>query len=199
MAAYTITDAQQASFLEQGYLRLENAVPPELLAHWQDLATRLERKAMADHQQGHVLKTACVVQDPVGPRVMRIDDILVQDMMILHGSQPKRSPGVRRTIYVELRPFEGILDSAEQSPAWAALRQQWMHLVLQEAAPDAWPEEWRADYPDPERSAGEIIGDVVAQREPPTPAVWGIEPVETEDYPVPVDMKGWGIDVEVPG
>ncbi|MEJ2043261.1 MAG: hypothetical protein P8X74_02070 [Reinekea sp.] len=31
-------------------------------------------------------------------------DILVQDMMILYGSQPKRSEGIRRTIYIDLNP-----------------------------------------------------------------------------------------------
>jgi hypothetical protein len=302
-----ISEKQKASFLEDGYMRIENAVPPRLLKHWQNLADRLEREALEVHGKGGQLPGVCVVEDPVGPRVMRFDDILaidpdaclellacpammavakdlsgrgtvplqmdilykqqhlhpvikwhqgaphprgypylnvgiylddapkgdgclryvpgtqhslvdieglskehgwevpgvvelpaaagdilIQDMMILHGSQPKRSPGVRRTIYVELRPFDGIGESGEQSGHWADLRKEWMQLVLEKAEEGTWPGEWLDDYGQSVRKKEEIIQSIVENREPPTPAVWGIHPVETEDYPVPADMKDWG-------
>lgn len=76
-------------------------------------------------------------------------DILVQDMMILHGSPPKRSPGTRRTIYVELRPVEGVLESEAQSEQWVELRRRWMGLVLKAAGTTDWPVDWRLDYPVP--------------------------------------------------
>ncbi len=305
MSSYIIPDDQQAAFLENGYLLLKNAIPKPLLEHWQNLAARLESDAMKAHQNGEQLHGACVVEDPVGPRLMRYDDILaidskacldllacpammavarqlsgrgtvplqldvlykqqhphpvikwhqgaphprgfpylnvgiylddapagdgclryvpgtqqglvdieglsaahgweipgvveqpaaagdilIQDMMILHGSQPKRSPGVRRTIYVELRPHEGILESGEQSGRWADLRKQWMQLVLNSGA-EEWPEEWIGDYGSFEGSEDEIIRNLVEEREAPTPAVWGVHPVESENYPVPEDMKDW--------
>lgn len=74
-------------------------------------------------------------------------DILIQDMMILHGSQPKRSDGVRRTIYVEFRPWQSIVESGSQSEYWAELRKQWMSLVLVKDSEGLWPEEWKAQYP----------------------------------------------------
>jgi hypothetical protein len=120
-------------------------------------------------------------------------DILIQDMMILHGSQPKRSDGVHRTVYVELRPFEGILESGEQSEAWGRLRQQWMNLVLEKSEAGAWPEDWKTDLPPIDRPKEEIVRAIIDEREPPTPAVYGIHPVETADYPVPSDMKDWGL------
>lgn len=306
MDAYAITDEQQGSFAQKGYLLLENAVPKELLSYWQELAGRLETEATEARAQGKEIHGVCVVEDPVGPRVMRYDDILavdseaslkllacpamvavardlsgrgtvplqmdilykqqhphpvikwhqgaphprgypylnvgiylddapagdgclryvsgtqhalvdienlsqeygweipgvveqparagdilIQDMMILHGSQPKRSPGVRRTIYVELRPWDGIIETGDQSERWAALRQKWMGLVLQNCEAGAWPEEWLTDYATTDESKEEIIRAIVEECEPPTPAVWGVHPIETEEYPVPSDMRDW--------
>ena len=68
-------------------------------------------------------------------------DILIHDMMILHGSQPKRSPLIRRMIYFELRAFDGIRKSGKQSEHWADLLEEWMQLVLEEAEEGTWPEE----------------------------------------------------------
>ncbi|BDX08687.1 phytanoyl-CoA dioxygenase family protein [Planctobacterium marinum] len=117
-------------------------------------------------------------------------DMLVQDMMILHGSQPKRSPGVRRTIYIELRPWQSIVESKSQSEHWAELRKQWMSLVLQKDAAAIWPQLWLEDYPDaPEPQ--QLINEILERREPPQPAVWGIFPVESKNYPVPDDMLEW--------
>lgn len=307
MDSHLITDEQRASFLEDGYLLLKNAVPKQLLTHWQALAERLERDADEAFQQGTSLHGACVIEDPVGPRLMRYDDILaidsdacldllacpammeiarclsgrgtvplqldilykqqhphpvikwhqgaphprgypylnvgvylddapagdgclryvpgtqhglvdieglsrehgwdvpgvveqpamagdilIQDMMILHGSQPKRSPGVRRTVYIELRPYDGILEGGDQSEGWAQLRQQWMQLVLKNCEHGAWPADWSADYGSSAQSAEEIVRAIVEEREAPTPAVWGIHPIETENYPVPAEMKNWG-------
>ncbi|MBY4677670.1 phytanoyl-CoA dioxygenase family protein [Marinobacterium arenosum] len=306
MSHYTIDKQQQQQFLTNGYIRLDNALPAKLLNRWQQLAQQLESEAMNAHHQGQPLHGACVVEDPVGPRVMRVDDIfaidpdaaldllacpammavarelcgrgavplqldilykqqhphpvikwhqgaphsrkypylnigiylddapegdgclryvpgtqhelldiedisrqhgwevpgvvelpakagdiLIQDMMILHGSQPKRSPGVRRTIYVEYRPFDGIIESGIQSEAWAELRRRWMAQVLQRATSENWPQEWHTDYPAKPGSLEALAGEMIANREPPIPAVWGNLPIETQDYPVPEDMKNW--------
>lgn len=125
-----------------------------------------------------------VVEQPA-----RAGDILVQDMMILHGSQPKRSPGVRRTIYVELRPVAGILESGKQSESWAELRRRWMGLVLRRADLSDWPSSWRADIPDDLGTDHEEIEKMLANPEPPIPAYYCNRTVKTDNYPVPSDMK----------
>ena len=112
-------------------------------------------------------------------------DILVQDMMILHGSAPKWSPGARRTIYIELRPAAGILESGRQSEQWADLRKRWMGLVLRRAEPSDWPELWHDDIPSDLGSDEEEIETILSRREPPIPAVYGQHSIETDNYPVP--------------
>lgn len=119
----------------------------------------------------------------------RAGDILVQDMMILHGSQPKRTPGVRRTIYVEFRPVAGILESGNQSDAWADLRRRWMGLVLRRADPSDWPESWREDIPSDLGSDDDEIRKILSRPESPIPACYCHYHVDTENYPVPSDMK----------
>lgn len=126
-----------------------------------------------------------VVEQPA-----RSGDILVQDMMILHGSQPKRSEGVRRTIYIEFRPWQSITESQCQSDGWAMLRKHWMALVLEQDSKQIWPQEWRDDYPTP-ASADTLFKTILEKREPPQPAVWGVFPVTAKDYPVPEDMLDW--------
>lgn len=296
---------QIQQFHNDGYCLIENGLSSSLLSRWRNLAQQLEEHAVTSHINGQQLHGAAVVQDKVGPRLMRYDDIfaidaelvletlatpvmldmtktlcgegsvpvqmdilykqqhphpvikwhqgaqhsrdypylnvgiylddaprgdgclryvpgtqhklydieslskehgweipgvveqpakagdiLIQDMMILHGSQPKRSDGVRRTIYVELRPWQSIVESQSQTEHWAELRKQWMSLVLQKDAAAIWPQQWREDYPDaPEVQL--LVNEILERREPPQPAVWGTFPVESKDYPVPEDMLDW--------
>jgi len=119
----------------------------------------------------------------------RAGDILVQDMMVLHGSQPKRSPNPRRTVYVEIRPTDGIAESGAQSAGWAALRARWMAMVVRRAAATEWPDEWHVDLPSDLRSDADEIASILANPEPPIPAVYCVHPVETDDYPVPADLR----------
>jgi len=146
----------------------------------------------------HELQDICKLSQEHGweiPGVVELSakagDILIQDMMVLHGSQPKRSPGVRRTIYVELRPFEGIIESGEQTKHWGRLRQRWMGLVLRRAAVSDWPKDWQKDLPQDLRSDEEEIAAILAEREPPIPAVYCYQPVNRDGYPIPEDLKGW--------
>ncbi len=302
--AYETTPEQRQQLLTDGFVRLPGALPADLLAHWRDLSERLSCEAVAAHQRSESLPCACVVEDPVGPRLMRFDDILavdanavldllacpammavaremcgrgavplqldilfkhqhphpvikwhqgaphprgypylnvgiylddaksgdgclryvpgtqhelqdicelsathgwdipgtieqparagdilVQDMMILHGSQPKRSPGVRRTIYVEIRPAAGILESNAQSEQWMGLRKRWMALVLRRAAPSEWPETWRVDLPTDLGTDEQEIAAILASREPPIPAVYCHYDVDAFNYPIPSDIE----------
>lgn len=289
-----ITDAHATRLLTDGFCHLPGALPPPLLNRLQTFATTIEADALEGHTAGRPVPGACVIEDPVGPRLMRHDDllrldpdlcldvlacpamlaiaerlcgpgavplqmdlvykqqhphpiilwhqgaphprgfpylniglhlddagpddgclhyvpgtqhglvdidafarthgwsppdlvkmptragdILVQDMMILHGSPPKRSPGVRRTVYVEMRPVAGIRESARQSEHWLELRRRWMALVVERAGID-WPD----DLP-PSGGTASAVSAILEHHEPPIPAVWGIEQVQTDDYPIP--------------
>ncbi len=304
MPTFETTLEQRHQLSTDGYTLLPDALPPELLTHWKKLAATLETRAMQAHERGESMRGSCVVNDPVGQRLMRCDDIhehdsdavlellacpgmmavarelcgrgtvpmqidivykqqhphpvilwhqgaqhprgypylnvgvylddapagdgclryvpgtqsepqdicglseahgweipgvveqparagdiLVQDMMILHGSQPKRTLGVRRTVYVEFRPVAGILESGKQSAAWAELRKRWMGLVLRRADPGDWPESWRQDIPSDLGSDDEEIEKILSRPEPPIPARYCHYGIETEGYPVPSDMK----------
>lgn len=298
------TKEQQDQLLTKGFVLIPNAVPHDQLQHWKNLADKLEQKALDAHQKSEHLHGACVIHDPVGPRLIRYDDILgidpeatvellacpammaiaremcgrgtvplqmdilykqqhphpviqwhqgaphprsypylnigiylddadendgclryvpgtqhelvdicslsetygweipgvveqpakagdilVQDMMILHGSQPKFSPNPRRTIYVELRPAEGIFESNVQSENWIELRKRWMALVVNRAHESAWPEEWKNDLPSDLQSLEIEIPQILSAHEPPIPAVYCNRPIETEDYPIPKQAK----------
>lgn len=297
---FKITPDQQEELLTDGFVSLPGAIPFELVECWRALADRFEAAVLDAHSRSERLHGACVIEDPVGPRLMRQDDllgiepnaaldllacpgmmavardlcgrgtvplqmdllykhqhphpvilwhqgaphprgfpylnvgvylddadegdgclryvpgtqhelqdictyaeehgwnvpnsveqparagdILVQDMMILHGSAPKWTPGPRRTIYVELRPAEGILESDKQSEHWAELRKRWMGLVLRRADATDWPESWREDLPSDLGSDEDEIQAIMAHWEPPIPAVYCPHNIETDDYPVP--------------
>lgn len=125
-----------------------------------------------------------VVQQPA-----KAGDILVQDMMILHSSEPKRSEGPRRTIYIELRPVEGIAESAMQTAQWAELRKQWMAHVIKAADPQDVPAGWLEYYGEPEHDLPTLVTMIEEKRESPIPAVWSHRNVEHPDYPTPADLR----------
>lgn len=100
-------------------------------------------------------------------------DILVQDMMVLHGSPIKRREGVRRTVYVEMRPFAAIIDQGYQSREWAELRMRWMGLVKRRVASNAWPTELN-EIPEDLKSDADEIAAILNRREPPVPAIYSI-------------------------
>jgi len=144
----------------------------------------------------HQLQDICELSEAHGwqiPEVVeqpaKAGDILVQDMMILHGSPPNRSDGVRRTIYVELRPAAGISESGLQSNPWMQLRQRWMGMVVRRADPSDWPKEWHEDLSADLETDAQEIAAISAQPVPPIPAFYCARPVETADYPVPADLR----------
>lgn len=103
---------------------------------------------------------------------VKAGDILIQDMMVIHGSQMKRNAGVRRTIYVEIRPAAAILDQGAQSKEWAELRRRWMGLVVRKSN-FAWPDDSQAELPKDLKSDAEEIEHILQYREPPIPANYG--------------------------
>lgn len=302
MSKFNISDDSINQFEQTGYLLLENALPKELLQKWRLIADELEKQAMSEYQQDVVGKDYCIVEDPVGPRLARYNnmlelraqasiellscpafislseslcglgaipiamdilykqqhphpvinwhqgaqhprtypylnigiylddapagdgclryvpgtqhkvedihqlsekygweipgtveqpakagDILIQDMMILHGSQPKHSKGCRRTIYIELRCWQGIVETQSQSKVWADLRKQFMALVLEQAQDI--PKGWQQFYPIGQVNQQQLITDMRARKEPNLPAIWASFPVEHPDYPVPSSLR----------
>lgn len=115
-------------------------------------------------------------------------DILVQDMMVLHSSLPKRREGVRRTVYIEIRPAQAIVADQSQSAAWAELRRRWMAMTVARSNPGDWPDAWRDDLPKTGEQADEIAA-IIAQHEPPLPAHYCHRNVDHPDYPVPADLR----------
>jgi hypothetical protein len=307
MQNYDISAPQKEKLLDDGFTRLPDALAPELLQRWRKLADKLEAQALDAHARSEQLHGACVIEDPVGPRLMRYDDvlgedtdavldllacpamlavardlcgsgvvplqldilckhqhphpviiwhqgathprgfpylnvgvylddadaddgclkyvpgtqhdlkdictlaethgwdipgvveqparagdILVQDMMVLHGSAPKRSPGARRTVYIELRPLAGITESEAQSQQWAGLRQRWMGLVARRAAANGLDTSWLDDLPADLGSDADEAAAILAHWEPPIPAFYCNRDIQTDRYPVPANMLDSG-------
>ncbi|WP_417347248.1 phytanoyl-CoA dioxygenase family protein [Ferrimonas sp.] len=124
-----------------------------------------------------------VVEQPA-----RAGDVLVQDKMILHGSQPKRSEGVRRTLYVEIRPWQAVMESRSQSSLWAHLRRRWMSQVMARADEADWPADWE-QYPQAEETLSELVSQTEACWEPALPAVRASQPVYHPEYPIPSELR----------
>jgi hypothetical protein len=118
----------------------------------------------------------------------RAGDILAQDMMVLHCSLPKRAPGCRRTIYIELRPADAVVEDKSQSPEWAELRRRWMAMVVARAETGDWPAEWRAELPEV-GAVDDEVASIAEKWEPPLPAHYCHYPVEHPDYPIPADLR----------
>lgn len=124
----------------------------------------------------HGWNIPCMVSVPV-----KAGDILIQDMMVLHGSQMKRNKGVRRTIYVEMRPATAVLDQGAQSNTWMELRKRWMGMVVRRSNV-ASPEEWQMELTKDLKSDSEEIEQILHHREAPIPANYCIENISST-YP----------------
>lgn len=109
---------------------------------------------------------------------VKAGDIIIQDMMVLHGSQMKRNKGVRRTIYVEMRPAIAVLDQGAQSKKWMELRKRWMGIVVRRSNV-TWPGESETELPKDLKSDSEEIKQILLHREPPIPAHYCIENINS--------------------
>lgn len=292
----------KAQFLEDGYLLFPKAISPDILKKWQKLADDIESAALATHNSGGSMAKACVVEDSVGPRLMRYDelylsqteallellsvdimqqiikelsgpssviiysdllykhqhphpvikwhqgaphsrnypylnigiylddadkddgclryvpgtqdklqpiseiekehgwnppgivqqpakagDILVQDMMILHSSEPKRSPGARRTIYVEVRPIEGVIEQQEVSNTWLASRKALMATLLDKNPQEHFSKDEKAFFGKPV-GVNELADQMGKDHLNPIPAVYSIMDIKGPGYPIPDDL-----------
>jgi len=300
---WTIPQRDADKLLTDGFMRIEQGLPPELLRRWRDLTDRLEAEAVAEYRQDGRAGKACVVERGGVPRAYRIDDIiehdaeavldllacpavmavatqlsgpgtvplnvdvvykhpypyphiiwhqgaahprthpylnvgvylddadagdgclkylpgtqhalldigalevahgwnppgavefpakagdiLVQDMMVLHCSEPKRTPGARRTVYIEFRPAESVRQQGSQSAAWVDFRERWMALVLDRADPACRPASGWPEIADLQSVEAEVAA-MQAAWEPPVPAHYATFPTRHPDYPTPADLR----------
>lgn len=113
-------------------------------------------------------------------------DILIQDMMILHSSEPKRSAGARKTVYVELRPYEAIVEENEEHKGWAEIRRAFTASAF--AKSDVLTAEEKAWYQQAEVQNTPLADQLKELHIPPIPAVYAQQNNEGPDYPVPADL-----------
>ncbi len=121
-------------------------------------------------------------------------DINIHDMMILHGSKPKRIQNPRRTIYLEIRPYDAFVEEGIKSKEWIESRKRLMGIILRQANPLFWPESWKKDYPNNLKMDEEEISNILKKSEPAIAANYAFPPVKRKDYPIPEDYKSKTLD-----
>jgi hypothetical protein len=293
----------QTEFVKDGYQLFSNVLNDDLLKQWRDITDEIEKKAMRLYSVGSSLDGACIVQDSVGPRLIRYDnlffeypeqllkllsippllkiikliagptsvftqcdllikhqhphpvvrwhqdapnnrnypylnigiylddaneedgclcylsgsqhelqpieqieekygwnppcvqqqaakagDILVQDMMVLHGSGPRRSQGKRRTIYFEVRPYEAFLEEGRVNENWLALRKSWTAKVLALDKAKVYSAEEKEFFKD-HLSTTQLIQMIKEEQSSPIPAVYGYGNTFAKGYPIPSDLE----------
>jgi hypothetical protein len=67
---FKTTSEQRQQLLTDGFVSLPGAVSPDLIERWRVLADRLESEALVAHSRAETIHGACVIEDPVGPRLM---------------------------------------------------------------------------------------------------------------------------------
>lgn len=113
---------------------------------------------------------------------VKAGDIIIHDMMLLHGSQTKKREGVRRTIYLEIRPSNALDDGMVHSQKWVELRKRWMGMVVRKST-ETWPEQTHGKLPANLKSDAEEIEALFSLREAPLPSNCCFESVDFPGYP----------------
>lgn len=95
----------------------------------------------------------CLVRDEYGwtpPGAVQVElepgDVLVHDVMVVHGSEPVQDNPLRRTIYYEFRPAEQILSEGPWDRDWVDARMRLVPVALAAHAqrrPDLAPFDWQ--------------------------------------------------------
>jgi hypothetical protein len=108
---------------------------------------------------------ACALRDEYGwepPGFVEVEmaagDVLLHDVMVVHGSPPTTGNALRRTLYYEFRSAQQIRDEGPWDAGWVERRMRLMAPALSAHAaafPDATPFDWR---PSPELRP-EPLGD----------------------------------------
>ena len=102
-------------------------------------------------------------------------DVLVHDDMIIHGSPPAAANELRRTVYLEFRPYRSIVEDGPWTPEWAQTRARLVPLALAahaELMPAREQFEWRASEDLRPPSSGDPVAELRVVHEAHTPGVW---------------------------
>ncbi len=99
-------------------------------------------------------------------------DIIIHDAMALHRSDIKKEPGKRRTIYVEMRPYEAIIADRFQSKRWADLRREWMGFLLNKAN-ITWQKKFNQSLDTPSANLDQFVPELLNEFSPYPPANYG--------------------------
>lgn len=110
-------------------------------------------------------------------------DILVHDIMVLHGSKIKTSNNVRRTVYVEMRQAQAILEEGRHSTQWLELRKKWMSMILNRVPSEEEYDELCEGLPDHIKNESEVVKELYNLREPVAPASYCHKPIINKHYP----------------
>ncbi|REE01720.1 phytanoyl-CoA dioxygenase family protein [Marinoscillum furvescens] len=110
-------------------------------------------------------------------------DIIIHDIMVLHCSKAKVTNDVRRTIYLEMRPYDAIVEEGHHSLYWAELRQKWMAMVQRRVRDTAAFGELFDGLPNDVENEAKEIEQLINHREPLLPASYCHEKIMRSDYP----------------
>lgn len=103
---------------------------------------------------------------------VKAGDIIIHDAMVLHQSERKKQPGKRRTIYIEMRPYEAIIDDGFQSQKWADLRRDWMGFVLNKAN-TTWQNKFNQSHDRPSTNLDQFVMELLNEFSQYPPAHYG--------------------------
>jgi ectoine hydroxylase-related dioxygenase (phytanoyl-CoA dioxygenase family) len=81
---------------------------------------------MCDLKEQHGWRVPGSLEVQMGP-----GDVLVHDVMLVHGSEPTLGNALRRTIYYEFRPAEQILEEGPWDRSWVDRRLRMVPLALE--------------------------------------------------------------------
>ncbi|MEQ8673841.1 MAG: phytanoyl-CoA dioxygenase family protein [Aggregatilineales bacterium] len=97
----------------------------------------------------------CAIADQYGwdhPDAITVEvnagDVLLHDVMVVHGSERTQGNALRRTLYYEFRAAEEIIDDGPWDETWIDRRMRLLPIALrryQEAFPDSAQFEWHVD------------------------------------------------------
>jgi hypothetical protein len=79
MFIFKLSQTQKDEYFTRGYTGVESGISAELLKRLQDMAKKFKKHIMDAHKNGVEVHSAYVVEDSVGYRLTRYDDIFAAD------------------------------------------------------------------------------------------------------------------------
>ncbi|WP_148615575.1 phytanoyl-CoA dioxygenase family protein [Nocardioides rubriscoriae] len=106
---------------------------------------------------------------------LQAGDVLLHDVMLVHGSPPVEGGRLRRTLYYEFRAAEQVLAEGPWDRAWVERRLRLVPLALAEHArsrPGSPAFDWRPDPALRPRAVGDTEAELRVVHETHTPGSW---------------------------